>query len=192
MKTEFTRSYREDMKEMKRKDSVGASLDEYSLMMPAHVRTGQVMGLVDVAAELGALTDLARVADELGDDIDTLLPILDTAEMLGLVEVKKGIVSLTLLGSRFHKAPRYKIQMIREQLLRLEPFKTAFDLAAPSQAFSSAQVARDLSNRGVSWHHEPELNEAAVQGLLVHWAIYAGLFAYNGKTGKFQKPEDQQ
>ena len=177
---------------MKRKDSVDRSPDEYGLMMPAHVRTGQVMGLVDVAAELGALTDLARLADELGDDIDTLLPILDTAEMLGLVEVKKGIVSLTLLGSRFHKAPRYKIHMIREPLSKLEPFKTALDLAAHTHALSSAEVARNLANRGIIWHHEPELNEAAVHGLLVHWSVYPGLLRYNGKTGKFGRPRDQQ
>jgi NitT/TauT family transport system ATP-binding protein len=192
MKTKFTHSYRENVKEMKRKDSFDASQDESGLMVPAHVRTGQVMGLVDVAAELGALTDLSRLADELGDDIDTLLPILDTAEMLGLVEVKKGIVSLTLLGSRFHKARRNKIHLIRERLSRLEPFKTAIDLAAHAHGLSSAEVASNLAKRGIIWHHEPELNEAAVQGLLVHWAIYAGLLRYNGRSGKFQRPRDQQ
>ena len=174
---------------MKRKDSVDTSLDESSLMMPTHVRTGQVMGLVDVAAELGALTDLSRLADELGDDIDTLLPILDTAEMLGLVEVKKGIVSLTLLGSRFHKAPRNKMHLIKDPLSKLEPFKSAYDLAG--HAISSAEVARTLASRGITWHHEPELNEVAVHGLLVHWSIYTGLLRYNGKTGKFQRPRDQ-
>jgi len=178
------------MIETKRKNSVDISVEEPALiMMPAHVRTGQVMGLVDVTAELGTLTDLSHLADELGDDIDTLLPILDTAEMLGLVEVKKGIVSLTLLGSRFHKTPRNKIHLIREQLLKLEPFKTAYDLGA--HPLSSEEVARNLSDYGIIWHHEPELNEAAVQGLLVHWSIYAGLLKYNGKTGKFQRIKDQ-
>jgi len=177
---------------MKEKDPVGISPDEAGLMMPAHVRPGQIMGLVDVTAELGTLTDLARLADELGDDIDTLLPMLDTAEMLGLVEVKKGIVSLTLLGSRFQKAPRNKLHLIREQLLRLEPFKTAFELAAHSHALSSEEVTKNLSKRCIIWHHEPELNEAAVQGLLVHWTIFAGLLRYNGKTGKFQRTRDQQ
>jgi len=173
------------------KGSLGASVNESQvIMMPAHVRTGQVMGLVDVAAELGMLTDLARLADELGDDIDTLLPILDTAEMLGLVEVKKGIVSLTLLGSRFYSTSRNKIHLIKHQLSKLEPFKTAFDLAA--HAVSSAEVTKDLSERGIIWHHEPELNEAAVHGLLVHWAIYAGLLKYNGKTGRFLRTRDQQ
>jgi NitT/TauT family transport system ATP-binding protein len=180
------------MKKMKQKDSIGVSVDESGfMMMPAHVRTGQIMGLVDVTAELGILTDLARLADELGDDIDTLLPILDTAEMLGLVEVKKGIVSLTFLGSKFYSTARNKIHLINQQLSKLEPFKTSLDLAA-RHAISSAEVTKNLSERGIVWHHEPELNEAAVHGLLVHWAIYAGLLRYNGKTGKFQRTKDQQ
>ena len=175
---------------MKEKDSIGASENESGfMMMPAHVRTGQIMGLVDVTAELGVLTDLAHLADELGDDIDTLLPILDAAEMLGLVEVKKGIVSLTLLGSKFYSTSRNKIHLIRQQISKLEPFKTAFDLAV--HATSSAEVTKDLAERGIIWHHEPELNEAAVHGLLVHWSIFAGLLRYDGKTGKFQRARDQ-
>jgi NitT/TauT family transport system ATP-binding protein len=143
------------------------------------------MGLIDVTAELGALTDFASLADELGDDIDTLLPILDAAEMLGLVEVKKGIVSLTHLGTKLYHAPRYKMHLIKTRIAEIEPFKTAFDLA--TDGVSSAQVAQDLSDRGIIWHHEPELNEAAVHSLLIHWAIYAGLLKYNGKNGKFQR-----
>ena len=177
---------------MKSKEPIAASVNESGfMMMPAHVRTGQIMGLVDVTAELGVLTDLARLADELGDDIDTLLPILDTAEMLGLVEVKRGIVSLTMPGSEFYRASRNKIHMIRHQIAKIEPFKTALDLAT-RHAVSSTEITRDLSERGISWHHEPELNEAAVHGLLVHWSIFAGLLRYNGKTGKFTKAKDQQ
>jgi len=175
---------------MKGRNQVYASTGESGpLMMPAHVRTGQIMGLVDVTAELGTLTDLAALADELGDDIDTLLPILDTAEMLGLVDVKKGIVSLTHLGSKFHHASRNKTHLIKQQISKIEPFKTAFDLA--THGVSSAEVTQDLSERGIIWHHEPELNEAAVHSLLIHWAIYAGLLRYNGKNGKFQRHRDQ-
>jgi len=176
---------------MKEKDLGGVSSNESGLMMPAHVRTGQIMGLIDVTAELGTLTDLTHLADELGDDIDTLLPILDTAEMLGLVEVKKGIVSLTLLGSRFHKTYRNKIHLISQQISKLEPFKTAVDIAAHAHVITSAEVTKNLSTRGIIWHHEPELNEAAVHGLLVHWAIYAGLLRYDGKTSKFQGNRNQ-
>jgi len=172
---------------MKGKDANIIQREETGLVMPAHVRTGQIMGLVDVTAELGTLTDLARLADELGADIDTLLPILDTAEMLGLVEVKKGIVSLTLLGSRFHKAYRNKMHLISQRIAQLEPFKTALDLASRTPVISSVEITTNLAKRGIIWHHEPELNESAVHGLLVHWAIFAALLRYNGKTGKFQR-----
>jgi NitT/TauT family transport system ATP-binding protein len=175
---------------MNAKNHINTSMDESgALMMPAHVRTGQIMGLVEVTAELGALTDFASLADELGDDIDTLLPILDTAEMLGLVEVKKGIVSLTHLGLKFHHASRNKMHLVKQQISRLEPFKTAIELAA--HGVSSAEVAGDLSERGMVWHHEQELNEAAVQSLLIHWAIFAGLLRYSGKNGKFQRLREQ-
>jgi len=175
---------------MKAKNHVHTSTDESGpLIMPAHVRTGQIMGLVDVTAELGALTDFASLADELGDDIDTLLPILDTAEMLGLVEVKKGVVSLTHLGSKFHHVPRNKMHLLRTRVSEIEPFKTAFELA--THGVSSAQVTQDLVERGITWHHEQELNEAAVHSLLIHWAIFAGLLRYNGKNGKFQRFRDQ-
>jgi hypothetical protein len=175
---------------MKARNRIHTSTDESGpLMMPAHVRTGQIMGLVDVTAELGTLTDLAALADELGDDIDTLLPILDTAEMLGLVEVKKGIVSLTHLGSKFYHASRNKTHLIKQQISKIEPFRTAFDLA--THGVSSAEVTHDLSERGIIWHHEPELNEAAVHSLLIHWAIYTGLLKYNGKNSKFQRQRDQ-
>ena len=176
---------------MKGRNQVHTSTEELGgpLMMPAHVRTGQIMGLVDITAELGTLTDLASLADELGDDIDTLLPILDTAEMLGLVEVKNGIVSLTHLGSKFHHAPRNKTHLIKQRLSTIEPFKTAFELA--THGVSSAEVTQNLSERGIIWHHEPELNEAAIHSLLIHWAIYAGLLRYNGKNRKFQRHRDQ-
>lgn len=175
---------------MKERNHVYASTDDTGpLMMPAHVRTGQIMGLVDVTAELGTLTDLASLGDELGDDIDTLLPILDAAEMLGLVEVKKGTVSLTHLGSKFQHTPRNKMHLIKQQISKIEPFKTAVELAAHS--VSSSEVTHVLSERGIIWHHEPELNEAAVHGLLIHWAIYSGLLRYSGKNGKFHRTRDQ-
>jgi len=175
---------------MKAKNHIHMQMEESGpLIMPAHVRTGQIMGLVDVTAELGNLTDLASLADELGDDIDTLLPIIDTAEMLGLVEVKKGVVSLTQLGSKFQHVYRNKLHLIKQQVAKIEPFKTAVDLSA--RGISSAEIARALSERGVVWHHEPELNEAEVHSLLIHWSIFAGLLKYDGKNGRFHRLRDQ-
>ncbi len=156
-------------------------------MMPANVRAGQVIGLVEVTGGLGSVIDVARLADEFGGDIATLLPILDTAEMLGLVKTEKGDVSLTEFGLRFQKVAKRKVRHLKDALSTIEPFKTALDIGATKKSFDVHDVAEGLLNRGISWHHQSDINESLIQALLIHWAIYADLLTYNGKTGKFQK-----
>ena len=157
-------------------------------IMPANVRAGQVLGLVEITGGLGTAIDFSKLADEFGADLVTLLPILDTGEMLGLIKVDKGEVRLTDFGSKFQKASRQKVRLLKEQLSRIEPFRTALKLASASKkGVTTHEICEDLLWRDTRWHHTPEVNEALVQTLLIHWAIYAGLLTYNGKTGKFLK-----
>jgi NitT/TauT family transport system ATP-binding protein len=154
-------------------------------VMPGNVRAGQVISLVEVTGALGSKIDASRLADELGADIQVLLPILDTAELLGLVRSEKGDVTLTEVGRKFQKASRNKVRLLTEHISRIEPFKTALELAARDGPVSAEEVADVLSERkGISWHHEQELNGALVKEMLIHWAIYAGLLTYD-KDGKF-------
>jgi hypothetical protein len=157
-------------------------------VMPANVRAGQVIGLVEVTGGLGSPIDASRLADEFGGDIATFLPIIDTAELLGLVRAEKGDVFLTDFGLRFQKVAKNKVSTLKDQLAKLEPFSTALALVSTKKKVSSHDIAEVLSDRGIRWHHTPEINEALIQNMLIHWAIYAGLLAYNGKSGKFHKP----
>lgn len=156
-------------------------------IMPAHVRAGQIIGLVEVTGGLGSPIDASRLAHEFGYDITTLLPILDTSEMLGLVKIEKGDVSLTEFGVKFQKTSKHKVRLVKDMLAKIEPFRTALDLVRQKGSISSHDVTEALLRWGIRWHHIDELNETLIQDLLIHWAIYAGLLAYNGKTGKFQK-----
>ncbi|MFI5404294.1 MAG: AAA-associated domain-containing protein [Candidatus Gagatemarchaeaceae archaeon] len=158
-----------------------------ALVMPGNVRAGQVISLVEVAGSLGAKVDAPRLADELGADIGVLLPILDTAEMLGLTRTEKGVVYLTELGHRFQKTSTNKVRMLKDRLAAIEPFRTALDLASRERYVTAGLVTDSLLEIGIKWHYQPELNEALIKALLIHWAIYGGLLRYDGKTGKFQK-----
>ena len=158
-----------------------------ALIMPGNVRAGQVISLVEVTGGLGPKVDVPRLADELGADIAVLLGVLDAAEMLGLVKSEKGDVYLTELGQKFQKASKNKVRMLKERLAAIEPFRTALDLASKGKSVTAGQVADTLSEIGIKWHYQPELNEALIKTLLVHWTIYGGLMSYDGKTGKFQK-----
>ena len=153
--------------------------------MPGNVRAGQVISLVEVTGGLGSKITAARLADELGADIAVLIPILDTAELLGLVKAEKGEVTLTEFGQKFQKTSKQKVKLLTEALRQIEPFKTAVELASKRRSISAEEVAQSLSDRGLEWYHEPELNVDLLRTILIHWAIYAGLLTYN-KEGRFE------
>ena len=77
--------------------------------------------------------------------------------------------------------------MLRDVIAKIEPFKTGMELAGRNKKGVSAhEITEALAQKGLTWHHNPELNEALIQAILIHWGIYAELLSYNGKTGKFQ------
>ena len=158
-----------------------------ALLMPGNVRAGQVISLVEVTGIIGGKVDAPKLADELGADIAVLLPILDAAEMLGLVRTEKGDVHLTELGLRFQKASRQKLRMLKDRLAAIEPFRTTLELASRGKPVTASLVAENLREMGLKWHYQPEINESIIRALLIHWAIYAGLLRYDGKSGKFQR-----
>ncbi len=155
--------------------------------MPGNVRAGQVISLVEVTGGLGPKVNVTTLADELDYDIAVLLSTLDAAEMLGLVRNEKGGVYLTELGLRFQKTSKDKVRMLKDKLAAIEPFRTALELASKGRPVTAEQVAESLSEIGIKWHYQPELNESLINALLVHWTIYGGLMKYDGKSGKFQK-----
>jgi hypothetical protein len=155
-------------------------------MMPGNVRAGQVISLVEITGGIGGKVDAPKLADELGADIAVLLPILDAAEMLGLVRTEKREIHLTELGLRFQKTSKSKLKILKDRIATIEPFRTAVEIASRGRPFTVAQVADALQDMGLRWHYQPEMNESLIRMLLIHWAIYAGLLTY-GKSGKFQK-----
>jgi hypothetical protein len=119
--------------------------------------------------------------------IAVLLPILDAAEMLGLVRSEKGDVHLTELGHRFQKTSTNKLRILKDRIATLEPFRTALELSAKGKPITATQVGDALAEIGLKWHYQPEINDSLIRALLIHWAIYAGLLTYDGKSGKFWK-----
>jgi NitT/TauT family transport system ATP-binding protein len=158
-----------------------------ALLIPGNVRAGQIISLVEVTGSIGGKVDAPKLADELGADIAVLLPILDAAEMMGLVRTEKGDVHLTELGLKFQKTSKNKIRLLKDRLATIEPFRTALELTSKGKPVTASQIANALAEMGIRWHYQPDMNETLIKTLLIHWAIYAGLLKYDGKSGKFQR-----
>lgn len=171
--------------DLDRKPSGAASPRKPVPVIPADVRAGQVISLVEVTGGLMSGIDAAQLSEEMGANIAVLLPILDTAEMLGLVESENGKVTLTDFGHKFQRTSTKKIQLLTDTLAKIEPFKTAIELASKYGEVTAAQVAYVLAEQGITWHHDPEINVSLLNTILIHWAIYSRLLTYN-KDGKFE------
>src|SRR3989442_2857675 len=91
----------------------------FALPMPAYPSSGvsQEFGLLDVLRAYTGKTSVAKLNIDLHLDIDDLLPPIATAELLELVTLKDGEISLTESGRKILSAHIPARQMINRQQL---------------------------------------------------------------------------
>src|SRR5437660_10192150 len=83
----------------------------------------RVFGLLDLLKAYNGKADIATLTIDLRIDLDELLPIIDTAEHLGLVAVTEGEISLTELGNKAHSSKiAERKKLVHHRLETLEPF----------------------------------------------------------------------
>ncbi len=75
------------------------------MFMPLDARLADVLGLLDTLEnDFGGAADIYKVAQQMDSDLDDLIPALNAASSLGLVEVINGDVKITSDGRRFLSA----------------------------------------------------------------------------------------
>ncbi len=62
-------------------------------------QVGTVMGLLEILHDFQGKVDLAKVADELRLELDDILPAVDAAKLLKLIQVNSGDLILTSEGT---------------------------------------------------------------------------------------------
>jgi len=145
-----------------------------------------VIGLLNIVASYGGRIDLARIAIELQEDVDDLLPVVDVAEALGFLRVENGDAVLTELGKKFIKCdPSRKKLMLRESLRKVEPFATAFKLAKSRGEFSAEELFEELSK--IKELREEYSDPEQIHSMLLEWLLYTESIRYNGEDKTFLK-----
>jgi hypothetical protein len=154
-------------------------------MMPAAVKPGQVLSLVELIGGSGVRVNLSTIAKELEADLTVLPAVLDAGVMLGLVQSENKEIRLTPMGSNLLMTTDYKLRVLKDSLANIEPFSTALELAAKGGSVTSKQLVRVLREKGILWDQQSDSNYVAVNSLMINWSIFAGLFKY--EKSKFLK-----
>jgi NitT/TauT family transport system ATP-binding protein len=148
-------------------------------IFPAEVNPNQLAAFLRSVYASDGVVHVHKLATDLRWDLTKLLPILDAAEMLGLVTVEKGEAKLSEEGQRIINGKKGRALKMRNSLSQIEPFMTALRF---KKKFTGEDVAKELSKKGIRWHHEDEVNSLIINEMLMHWGIRAGILDYNGSS----------
>ena len=150
-------------------------------IIPQRVIPIEVIALTETVEQVGSivLSDLARYFSR--HSSPHLLSVLKTAQELGLLERRGGIVSITDLGIGFVRASDGKEGIIRAGLGRIEPFKTALELLSKKKAVTIQEVTSSLMKKKVIFGPS-QVSEDLVRTTLIEWGISSALLSYDGKA----------
>jgi NitT/TauT family transport system ATP-binding protein len=152
------------------------------LMLP-HVRPGGLAGLLEMLPEGDERVDIYRLAEDLGLEVDDLLPLIEAGSLLGFLDVHAGDVAMTLIGRRFMNAGiLQQKEYFQEAALRhvpiLDQIRRAVN-ARPDHSVSD-ELFRDFLDEHFS---EDEVQRQL--DTIVSWGRYAELFDYDAREKRF-------
>jgi NitT/TauT family transport system ATP-binding protein len=152
-----------------------------------HARPGGIAGLLELLLDHNGKDDIYRLADDLGFEIDDLLPIVDAAQMLGFLTITEGDAEITPAGAEYANS-----EILRQ--------KELFRQAAVDNVLLLRQIVRAIEAK--SNHSVPEeffhdlLDEQFTEEVTlrqletaINWGRYAELFDFDAARRRFIEPE---
>src|SRR5262245_17955173 len=144
-------------------------------------------GLLEKLVEEGARVDLYRISGDLVLELDDLLPIVESGDLLGFITVHEGDLLLTALGRAYADATILgRKAIIVGRVLRL-----------PIIAWIYETLQQD-DNRRVAWDYfydklQADFGEKAEKQLdiAISWGRHSELFAYDDGTGELYLESDK-
>jgi hypothetical protein len=136
-----------------------------------------------VLDDLGGKSDVAGIASKQGLELDHLLPILESGEMLGFLQVQSGDVSITEKGHLFIAAsPKVRKKILRDIISQFDVFRKIADLIKQNE---NGHIRKDellefiSANDSATTTNKDELN---VFDWIIEWGREALILNYNANT----------
>ncbi len=146
-------------------------------------------GLAELLAQYeGGECELADLADDLGLEVDDMLPQVDALELLGLAEIQDGDLRLTERGAVFARADvQASKKLFAEAALEAAPLVHVITstLLRSVEGEQRAGFFRDL----LAHHYTSEQIDQQLD-TATDWGRYAELFSYNADSQEYRLDED--
>jgi len=152
-----------------------------------HARPGGIAGLLELLLDHNGKDDIYRLADDLGFEIDDLLPIVDAAQLLGFLKITEGDAEITPEGADYANS-----EILRQ--------KELFRKAAVDNVLLLRQIVRAIDAK--SDHSVPEeffhdmLDEQFTEEVTlrqletaINWGRYSELFDFDAARRRFIQME---
>ncbi|MFJ9520003.1 nitrate/sulfonate/bicarbonate ABC transporter ATP-binding protein [Kitasatospora sp. NPDC101801] len=144
-------------------------------------------GLAELVAHAGGSCDLADLADDLGLEVDDLLPLVDALDLLDLATVGGGDLVLTERGTAFARAD-------------VQTSKTVFAMAAigvPLVQLITSSLRQNPSGtlragffRDILAHHFTSVQVDRQLETATDWGRYAELYTYDAERQEYRLDEN--
>ncbi|HKS76248.1 MAG TPA: nitrate/sulfonate/bicarbonate ABC transporter ATP-binding protein [Terriglobales bacterium] len=162
--------------------STGQVRSRQKFQMLPHARPGGIAGLLELLHDRGGHDDLYRLAEQLSMDVDDLLPIVESAVMLGFAVLKEGDVEITPSGVAFADADILTRKVFfREAALTHVAILQSIDnvLRAKSDHSIPEEFFHDILDEHFSQAEVERQFETAM-----NWGRYAEIFDYDAEQGR--------
>jgi NitT/TauT family transport system ATP-binding protein len=153
----------------------GTTRQKYQ-MLP-HARTAGISGLLEILNDGGGHDDLYRLAEKLSMDVDDLLPIIDSATILGFATLTEGDVQMTPEGVAFAEADiQTRKVLFREAALKHVAILQCIEgvLKAKADHSISDEFFHDILDEHFSSDEVERQFETAM-----NWGRYAEIFYHD-------------
>jgi NitT/TauT family transport system ATP-binding protein len=142
-----------------------------------HIAISDLAGLLEHVHEASTHhVDIYKLATELKVDLDALLHLTETAELLGFATVAQGDITLTPLGETFAEASILaRKEIFATRIRRLPMFKW---LLAMLRVADKHQLEKDVISTALELDFTPDEATHQVE-VAINWGRYAELLAYD-------------
>ncbi len=143
------------------------------------INLSKVIGLIELLNDEVEPVETVALADELHLDLDHVIPLLDAAELLGLVQSASGRLSLTQAGKKFVDAGLIeRRKLLKESISTTPVVKKVTDLL-------SSRRSKKMNKKSLLKYFKTDLSDNDAEtnvARLIEWGRHAELLGYDSDS----------